>query len=123
MLDSIISADQSLFQILHGPHTPWLDVVMWYTSEKLVWIPVYILLLYLLYKKFPGKIFILVTICIAASITLNDRISSGVFKNAVARLRPSHEPQLENSIQYVKEPNGQIYRGGEYGFYSSPAAN
>jgi undecaprenyl-diphosphatase len=123
MTDFLADIDRALFLVLHGQHVAWLDTLMWYVSEKYTWLPVYALLLILLYCRYPGKWFLLVVVMIAVNITLNDQLASAVFKDMVARLRPSHDPALEGMIQFVKEPNGQLYRGGLYGFYSSHAAN
>ena len=61
---------------------------------------------------------LLFILSIGVAIALADQIASGIFKPLVARLRPSHNPDLEGIIDLV---NG--YRGGRYGFFSSHAAN
>ncbi|HKL38376.1 MAG TPA: phosphatase PAP2 family protein, partial [Bacteroidales bacterium] len=55
---------------------------------------------------------------IALLITLSDQISVKGFKEVFERLRPSHNPQIKSLIHTV-----QGYRGGQYGFVSSHAAN
>lgn len=50
-------------------------------------------------------------------------MASTVFKPMVARLRPSHQPELASLVHVVTSPDGGLYRGGLYGFYSSHAAN
>ncbi len=56
-------------------------------------------------------------------IFLNDQMSSYVFKPLVERLLPSHEPAMEGLLHFVKDNNGNDYKGGQFGFYSSHAAN
>ena len=55
---------------------------------------------------------------IGLAIGLSDFVASSVFKPMVERLRPSHVPELEGVLHIV---NG--YRGGQFGFMSSHAAN
>lgn len=115
--------DHALMLWLNTDAFPALDPVMWYISEKWTWVPVYALLLYFLYRKYPGKSFVLVLVFIALCVALNDQLASGVFKNWIQRLRPSYDPSIKDLLHYVTEPNGNTYRGGHFGFYSSHAAN
>ena len=55
---------------------------------------------------------------IALCILLADQLSSSLIKPLVARLRPTHNPEISHLIHIV---NG--YRGGQYGFVSSHSAN
>jgi undecaprenyl-diphosphatase len=61
---------------------------------------------------------LLVLAMLALAIILADQISSGLIKNLVERLRPTHDPDLASTVHII---NG--YRGGLYGFVSSHAAN
>ena len=115
--------DYNLMLFLNTDAFPYLDKVMWYISEKWTWVPIYAVLLYFLYKKFPGKFFFWIVVFIALCITANDQIASGLFKNWVGRLRPSYNPEIKDLLHYSLEPNGNIYKGGKFGFYSSHAAN
>lgn len=118
-----MSFDYDLILFLNTDAFPFLDKVMWYVSEKWTWVPIYAVLLYFLYKKFPGKHFFWIVVFIALCITLNDQTASGLFKNWVGRLRPSHDPIIKDYLHYSLEPNGNLYKGGKFGFYSSHAAN
>ena len=60
---------------------------------------------------------------IAVIIALSDGISSGIIKDSVKRYRPSHNNEISNQIHVYTEANGNEYRGGQYGFVSSHAAN
>ena len=52
------------------------------------------------------------------ALLVADQVSSGLIKQIVERLRPTHDPSMESMLHVV---NG--YRGGMYGFVSSHAAN
>jgi len=107
------SIDIHLFQLINGAGYEQIDNVMVLISGKLTWIPLYLLLLYLLYKKFSAK-FIWVLISLGVLIFLADYGSVHFFKEVFQRLRPCH--QLDN-IRIVAEC------GGLYSFVSSHAAN
>jgi undecaprenyl-diphosphatase len=61
---------------------------------------------------------LLVIAMLAVAVLVADQVSSGLIKHLVERLRPTHDPSLENAVHVI---NG--YRGGLYGFVSSHAAN
>jgi undecaprenyl-diphosphatase len=95
-----------------------LDAIAVTATKTSTWIPLGILLLYVLIRMKDWKNALLVILCVAIAITLADQMASGIFKPLVARLRPSHTPELQGVIDLVGD-----YRGGRYGFFSSHAAN
>lgn len=82
------------------------------------WIPLLLVLLYVLLKNRPWREVVFFVIALALVIVIADRFSSGFCKPFFARFRPSHEPALEGLVDIVDG-----YRGGLYGFISSHAAN
>ena len=95
-----------------------LDAIAVTATKTSTWIPLGILLLYVLMRMKDWKNALLVILCVGIAITLADQMASGIFKPLVARLRPSHNPELQGVIDLVGD-----YRGGKYGFFSSHAAN
>jgi undecaprenyl-diphosphatase len=116
-LHKISQIDTDLFLLLNGAHNSFWDFVMWWASDKLIWIPVYALFLFLLWRKYKSKIWV-VMIFAALLIFLSDQISVHLFKDVFQRLRPCHEHNLEGLVHIV---NGKC--GGQFGFYSSHASN
>lgn len=117
MIEQLKQWDTDLFLFLNGLHNDFWDVIMYYSSEKLTWIPLYIFILYLTIKYFKWKsIVILVTI--ALLITISDQLSVHAFKNVFMRLRPCHEPSLAGLVHIVYNKCG-----GQFGFVSSHAIN
>ncbi|HRG59379.1 MAG TPA: phosphatase PAP2 family protein [Bacteroidia bacterium] len=114
--DAIVEVDHQLFFYLNNAHLPWLDTVMFALSNKLIWIPLYAWLLYLIYKKYKnGTVIILV--CTVGLIFFSDQ-TANVFKEIVQRYRPTHNATFGQFVHTVND-----YRGGTYGFFSSHAAN
>jgi len=117
MLEDLKQFDTELFLAINGKHSAFFDTIMYWASDKLFWFPFYAVLLVFLvriYKKFA----IYVLLAITVTITLCDQTASGLLKNLVKRLRPSHEPTL---VQLVRL--SEAGPGGNYGFVSSHSAN
>ena len=118
MLEFITNIDTRLTLFLNGSDSEMLDAIAVTATKTSTWIPLGILLLYVLIRMKDWKNALLVILCVAIAITLADQMASGIFKPLVARLRPSHNPELQGVIDLVGD-----YRGGKYGFFSSHAAN
>jgi len=117
LIETLKNIDTQLFLLLNGIHNPFFDVVMWGLSSKILWVPMYACFLYLLIKQYKKQTWIIL-LAIVVSVALADSLSVALFKNVFLRLRPSHNPALEGLVHIV---NG--YKGGNYGFISSHAAN
>ena len=130
MIESIDHIDKQLLLYLNSFHTSFTDPIMWWVSSVILWVPFYLFLLYYLIKnENPTQLkqwFInagVVAISISLAILFADQISSGFFKPFFARLRPSHNPELSDLVHVLTKSNGEVYRGGPFGFVSSHAAN
>lgn len=118
MLDHLIHTDQQLLLALNGSDSTWLDNVMLIVTKTGTWIPLILVLLYVLLKNRSWREVLLFVVCLALVILVADRFSSGFCKPFFHRFRPSHEPALEGLVDLVGNR-----RGGLYGFISSHAAN
>jgi undecaprenyl-diphosphatase len=115
--------DRSIVLAINGLNTPFLDECMWVISSKVLWYPFYALLLFLAYKKLARKQFLWFILFAVLSIVFADLVSVHFFKNVFMRYRPSHNLLLESQLHFYLKSNGELYKGGEYGFISSHAAN
>ena len=85
-------------------------------SEKLTWIPLYLVLAIVLYRLLNTKTFLLSVFFIIIGIVLADQISVAM-KFGFERLRPCHNESIKHLLNI---PSGC---GGQFGFVSSHAAN
>jgi undecaprenyl-diphosphatase len=116
MINWLSQIDQELFIILNGLYHPVLDKVMVFFSAKLVWAPLYIFLIYWLFRTFKKKgIIYLIAVLLAVAAT--DQLTSSLMKPGFERLRPCHDPSLSETIRIVDGC------GGKFGFASGHAAN
>jgi len=118
LIDKLEYLDRELFLWLNGLHQDWLDQPMFYMTDKLFWIPVYLFLLVVIYRAFGLKNTLWTVLGVALVITFCDRISVEFFKEVFERYRPTHNLEIKHLVHKVNN-----YGGGKYGFVSSHAAN
>ncbi len=100
MIDTLIELDKSIFFFLNGLHADWLDPIMFWISDKEIWIPFYLFLAGWLIKKFKKKS-IIYLLGIGIAITITDQVISGFMKGYFERFRPSRDPELEGLVHTV----------------------
>ncbi|MFB6341071.1 phosphatase PAP2 family protein [Saccharicrinis sp. FJH2] len=114
--DWVNNLDIRFFNVLNGTHSAMADGFWWAVTDTMSWLPFFLILIYVIIAN-KGRESILIIVSIAITVLLADQLS-GLIKDLVGRLRPSHNPLLMYDIHIV---NG--YRGGLYSFVSSHAAN
>lgn len=117
-IQKIIDYDKEILLALNGSDSLFWDRFMWIYTGMLIWIPLAIALLYIIFKNKGIKTLLLVIVMIGLVVAIADQVSSSFFKPYFQRFRPTQDPELMYLIDIV---NG--YRGGRYGFVSSHAAN
>lgn len=117
MLDTLIEWDKALLLAINGWNSPFFDEVMFWISDRLVWIPFYVSLIYVLIrsKRFDA---IYGLLAVALTVLLADQFASGFCKPFFERLRPTHDPTMQPFVHLV---HGHI--SSVYGFCSSHASN
>jgi undecaprenyl-diphosphatase len=120
MLEQELDCEKSAFLILNGGHSPLKDQFFWLFSGKTVWIPLIIVFIAVLFYKNKShwKETLLILSAIFLVVMCCDQFASGFCKPFFHRFRPTHHPEFMNDVQTVFN-----YRGGNYGFISSHAAN
>jgi undecaprenyl-diphosphatase len=118
MMNDILSWNKSLFLLLNGSDSLYMDGVMWTVTKTVTWVPLMLLLVYIIIKNNPWRNSLLTLATLALLIVITDQTASGLCKPYFKILRPTHDPEMAPFVDIV---NG--YRGGLYGFFSSHAAN
>jgi len=118
-MEQLLELDKKLFLELNsGFHTHCLDQLMLFFSSTAAWIPLYLVLLYLIIRNYRKETW-MVLLAITLTIVMADQFTSTFMKPFFERLRPSHDPELENIVHIVNH-----YRAAsKFGFASSHAAN
>ena len=112
-------ADRGLLLLINGHHAPMLDSLMWMVSGRLTWLPLYLLLAFMLFRREGLRRGLIAAVMIAVMIVAVDQLCASVIRPLVCRLRPSNPDNPVSAL--VTVVNG--YRGGRYGFPSCHAAN
>jgi undecaprenyl-diphosphatase len=115
MLEKIIDLDKSLFVFLNNLGSEHFDAIWLLITKQFNWIPFFLLLAYILYKKVNPKQFLYALVFIALMIAFSDQMTNLV-KNNVERLRPCNDIELKGLIRVVKESN-------TFSYFSGHAAN
>jgi undecaprenyl-diphosphatase len=116
MMDQILEYDKILFLFLNNLGTPTWDNLWLIITSRGTFIPLYVLLLFFLYKKLGGKSLLILIVIIALMITFTDQITN-LFKQGFERPRPCGEASLIDQMRFI------AVRCGKYGFFSGHASN
>ncbi|WP_298533553.1 phosphatase PAP2 family protein [uncultured Algibacter sp.] len=116
MIEQLLEYDTELFLFLNNLGSSTWDGLWLAITEKLTFIPLYALLLFLLYKKFGAKSLLVFVVVVALMITFTDQITN-VFKRGFMRPRPCGEADLIDYMRFI------AVRCGKYGFFSGHSSN
>ena len=115
--DAVVRADQAATLWINSFHTPFTDSVWIFFSKVEVWIPLYALVAFFLFRRLGWKRALVAIAAIALNAVCSDQ-TANLFKDWICRLRPSHDPWMLAHGLYLPYD-----AGGQYGFFSGHAAN
>lgn len=119
ILQSLINIDTNSTLYSNEMHNSFADTFMYVFSSKLIWVPMYASIIYLLLKNFNWRITIYCIIAAILTIAFADQMCAHVIRPMVCRLRPAN---LNNPLhKFIHIVYG--YRGGKYSFPSCHSAN
>ena len=111
------SFDTELLLYINQCNNVLMDNVMIRFSETWTWSLLLIAVVFVVLRDRPLTEALMILFGIALCVLAADQISSSIIKPWVARLRPTHDPELVFQIRHISG------RAGQYGFVSSHAAN
>ncbi len=115
MLDKILSLDQKLFVYLNSLGSETFDEFWLLITKQIYWTPLFLFLLYLIFKKLGTKQTLYLVLFIAILLVFTDQITN-LFKNGFQRLRPCNNPEINSFIRIVQSRKS-------FSFFSGHAAN
>lgn len=118
MTPPFLPGELALLKAINGFHSPFWDAAMYLISNVGVWTYPTLALLIFLFWKYPKREGLLLLLMIGLCVAFGDVLSSWIAKPFFARFRPTHTPELQESLHYVYN-----YHGGLYGFFSGHSAN
>lgn len=114
----LISLDEQIFLYLNSLGTSTWDGFWLFVTNKLSWIPLYVVLAIALYRKFGLKIMFVTLALAGLMILFTDQISHFYKDTLIQRLRPCFNEEIFNQMRLVRDTCG-----GRYGFFSGHACN
>lgn len=115
MLDKLIALDKKLFVYLNGLGSENFDAFWLFITKQTAWIPLFLLLVYIIYKKKGSKQTLILLVFVAVLVTFTDQ-TANLFKYGFKRLRPCNDPEINSIIRIVKDSKS-------FSFFSAHAAN
>ena len=119
MIDFLDSLDTQILLFFNSLHSPFFDHFMMAFTGKFIWVPMYIAVIYIIYRRFGWKVATCYTLAIPIAITLADQICASAIRPWAERLRPTNINNPINTMLHIVDG----YRGGRYGFPSCHASN
>ena len=123
MIEYFEEIDRQIVLAINSWHSPLMDEVMWWISARITWLPLYVFILILAFKKLRKQDFVMFILFATLAVIITDLVSVHLFKNVFLRYRPSNNLLLVDQLHFYQIAPGNLYQGGEYGFISSHAAN
>lgn len=114
-LDFIIQQDKELLVYLNNLGNESWDTFWLAVTNKRTWIPLFAVLIYLIFKHFDTKKGFVLLLVIALLITFTDQFSN-LFKYSFERLRPCNDLTIADQLRILKQSNS-------FSFFSAHAAN
>ncbi|RYJ52780.1 phosphatase PAP2 family protein [Flavobacterium petrolei] len=115
MVEKLLSLDTELFVFLNSLGSEKYDGLWSFITKQSNWIPLFLLLLYVIFKKLGAKQTLYLLLFVAVLVTFTDQMTN-VFKNGFQRLRPCNNPEIKSLIRIVQ------FRGS-FSFFSGHASN
>ncbi len=120
-LDGIIGLDRSVTLAINGLHSGFMDSVWMFFSSKIVWIPLYVLIVVALFWRLGWKRALVFIGAVLLTVLCCDQLAN-LFKVCFARLRPCVDPEMvANGLRWL--PLGPEPPRTGFGFFSGHASN
>ncbi len=115
MVEKILELDKSLFLFLNGLGSETFDGLWLLITKQVAWTPIFLIILYLVFKHLGWKHALLVIGIITLILIFTDQ-SVNLVKGYFQRLRPVNNPEFADVMRIVQRRNS-------YSFFSGHAAN
>lgn len=118
-ISTLQQIDLSVLRFFNGSNNIMLDQMAYVLTSGFTWLPLYVVLLYIVIRNNETMFQIGLIVCSAMfCVILADGVADGLIKPYVARLRPSNDDAIKYTIHIVNN-----MRGTGFSFFSAHAAN
>lgn len=120
MWDWLVEIDNNIFLFFNSMRNGFFDTFFHMFSERFIWVPMYIAILFTFYRSFNWRQATVFVLCTVLTITLTDQIGASLIRPYFERPRPFHPDSPVSEFVMLVEWHRP---GGSYGFPSCHAAN
>lgn len=113
--------DQSIFLALNFDGGPVVDRLMFIISGRITWLPLYLLIIWLIWRQYGWKTTLIAVAMIGVAVGLADQICN-LFKDGFQMLRPNHTEALAPLMHFPLRDGQPYVNSGLYGTVSAHAA-
>lgn len=111
-LNSIIEKDTQLLIYLNNLGSEQWDSFWLFVTDKLNWIPLFVIVLGLLFVRFKLKKTLFILLFIAVLVAFSDQFTN-LIKYFINRTRPCNVPELQEHLrQFTYRPGGKSFWSG-----------
>lgn len=114
----LIEVDEELFLYLNNLGNAYWDPFWLFVTNKLSWIPLYLILGYVFFRKSGLKSTLIYLAFAGLMIFFTDQISHFYKDSLIRRFRPCYNEEIFPLMRLVKDTCG-----GKFGFFSGHATN
>ncbi len=115
-MQELIDWDWQATLFLNDWGNAYVDQFFLWITEKYNSLPLYILLLYVIWRHQGTRNTLIVLVCVAVMIAASDQLAS-LCKHGIERWRPFQDPEFGKLVSAVGKQQGR------YGFYSAHASS
>lgn len=120
-----VTWDWSLFEWLNFDGPQWLDMAMTKISGIAMWLPLYLLIIYMVWRRYSWRGLLAFAVAIGIAIGVADMVS-GIFKHQgiLADLLPSFpaRPRPMHTVEGLDFVTNGYYTGNKFGTVSGHSA-
>lgn len=113
--------DEAIFLALNFDGGSAIDQAMFIISGRLTWLPLYLLIIYLIWRRYGWRTTIYAVLMMAAAVGLADQICN-LFKNGLQMLRPNHDADVMPLMHFPLRDGVPFVNKGLYGTVSAHAS-
>lgn len=113
--------DEAVFLALNFDGGSFLDRTMFIISGRLTWLPLYLLIIFLIWRRHGWRTTLFAVLLIAAAVGIADQLCN-LFKDGFQMLRPNHDQDVAALMHFPLKHGVPYVNSGLYGTVSAHAS-
>lgn len=111
MFESLIQLDKDILVYLNNLGTEQWDPFWLFVTNQLNWIPLFLLIFFLVIKSFGWKRGGFMILSMIILVAFSDQFTN-LIKNSVERLRPNNDPEIMDQLRTLINPQSYSFMSG-----------